>query len=313
MFNRAIGGVYPPGSTYKLISSVASLEEGAVTRETLIEDTGVITLGPYKFPNWYFLQYGKTEGLVDVVKALARSNDIYFYKTAEWLGPDKLSDIAKMLGFGKKTGIELPAEANGIVPNPAWKEKAVGEKWYLGDTYHFGIGQGDLLVTPVQMFEAMTMFANKGKLCAPSLLKEKTGNCQDISVSADHLNLIRTGMEAACTAGGTGYPFFPWNSSEGNNKVMCKTGTAEFGAADANGHRKTHAWFVGFTTLDTKQHEVQFFAKGKMDNGMHKEQYPKDILVVVLVESDENKVFREGSADGAPIALEIMKWIKEHR
>lgn len=311
-FNRSLAGGYPPGSVFKPVTALGALEDKAIDRDTKVDDEGVLKVGEFEYGNWYFRQYGRVEGMVDVVKALARSNDIFFYKTAEWLGPDKLADMARMVGFGKKTGIELPAEASGIVPDPAWKEKAVGEKWYLGDTYHVGIGQGDLLVTPVQVFQAMTLFANKGKLCSPVLVKGKTGNCQDISVSSDHLQTIEEGLVSVCNRGGTAFPFFTWNETE-QNKVYCKTGTAEFGAEDAKGHRKTHGWFFAFTRLETKTDQVRLVKEGKLQKDEVEEQYPQDVLVVVLVESDEEKPFREGSGDAAPIALQILEWMKENR
>lgn len=311
-FNRAMAGGYPPGSVFKPVTALGALENDAIDEDTKVDDTGILKVGEFEYGNWYFRQYGRVEGNIGLVKAIARSNDIFFYKTAEWLGPEKLSDTAKLLGFGKKTGLELPAETSGIVPNPAWKEKAVGERWYLGDTYHFGIGQGDLLVTPAQVFQSITLFANKGKLCAPTLLRDKKGNCQDISVTQEHIDLIRSGMEQACSRGGTGFPFFSWNETT-ESKVLCKTGTAEFGAQDGRGHRKTHAWFVGFTTLETHQHPVQKVKDGILQKEVIQEQYPKNILVTVLVESGDDKEFKEGSADGGPIALSIMKWIKENR
>jgi penicillin-binding protein 2 len=314
-FNRALAGGYPPGSVFKPVTALAALEDGAVDASTTVEDQGVLKVGEFEYGNWFYRQYGRTEGSISLARAIARSNDIYFYKAAEWLGPDKLAAMARMVGFGKRTGVELPAEAAGIVPDPAWKEKAVGEKWYLGDTYHVGIGQGDLLVTPVQVFQSITIFANQGKLCAPRLIKGAKGNCQDISVTQEHLDVIEDGLVQVCTQGGTAFPFFQWNANETerDHKVFCKTGTAEFGAADAKGHRKTHGWFFAFTKLDTKSSEVRVVEKGELKKESVEEQYPQEILVVVLVESDEQKIFKEGSADAAPIALEILEWIKENR
>ncbi|MEO8581989.1 MAG: penicillin-binding transpeptidase domain-containing protein [Patescibacteria group bacterium] len=311
-FNRALAGGYPPGSVFKPVTALGALENGAVDADTKVDDQGTLKVGEFEYGNWFYRQYGRIEGSINLVRALARSNDIYFYKAAEWLGANQLAAIARMVGFGKRTGIELPAEASGIVPDPAWKEKAVGEKWYLGDTYHFGIGQGDLLVTPVQVFQSLTLFANGGKLCAPTLIKGTSGHCQDISVSQDHLKTIEEGLKEVCTRGGTAFPFFPWNDQE-ENKVFCKTGTAEFGAADNNGHRRTHGWFVGFTHLNTQPRTIRLVKNGRLEKTEVKEQYPQNILVVVLVESDEVKPFREGSADGGPIALKILEWIKDHR
>ena len=139
-------------------------------------------------------------------------------------------------------------------------------------------------MTPVQEFQGMTMFANGGKLCAPTLIKGKSGNCQDISVSQEHLATIEKGMEAACTQGGTAFPFYPWNRTE-ENKVFCKTGTAEFGPADARGHRKTHGWFVGYTKLNTGNYDVQLVKDGSLHKQSVKEQYPQEILFVVFAVS----------------------------
>lgn len=311
-FNRALAGGYPPGSVFKTVTALGALEDGVIDEETSVDDEGVLKVGEFEYGNWFYRQYGRVEGSIQLVRAIARSNDIYFYKAAEWLGPDRLAQMARLVGFGVKTGIELPAEALGIVPDPEWKEKAVGTKWYLGDTYHVGIGQGDLLVTPAQVFQAMTVFANKGKLCAPTLIKGKSGNCKDISVDSAHLDTINKGLEGVCSAGGTAFSFFPWNAKE-TQKVFCKTGTAEFGAADAKGHRKTHGWFIGFTHLNTHSSDVRLVENGRVTEQTVSEQYPQDILMVVLVESDEDKPFKEGSADAAPIALEILKWIEGHR
>jgi len=151
LFDRALGGIYPPGSTFKIVTSLAALEEGSVRRDTTVDDIGVLTIGPFSFPNWYFQQYGKTEGMVNIVKALQRSNDIFFYKTGEWLGITKLAAWAHKVGIGKPLGVELGGEASGLMPDPAWKKarfatpedrEAKYDEWYLGDTYHVSIGQG---------------------------------------------------------------------------------------------------------------------------------------------------------------------------
>ncbi|MBI3342705.1 penicillin-binding protein 2, partial [Candidatus Gottesmanbacteria bacterium] len=151
MFNRGIGGVYPPGSTFKIVTAIAGLEEAAITVGTVFEDIGQLVIGQFRFPNWYFTQYGKTEGLVGIVKAIQRSNDIFFYKAGEAIGITKLAVWAKRLGIGTPLGIEIPGEAGGLMPDPAWKamrfdspadRETRNNQWYLGDTYHVAIGQG---------------------------------------------------------------------------------------------------------------------------------------------------------------------------
>ncbi|MBU1327365.1 hypothetical protein KKB64_02190 [Patescibacteria group bacterium] len=243
LFNRAIGGVYPPGSVFKIVTALSALEEGAVGPNTTVEDEGVISIGQFTFPNWYFLQYGKTDGTVDIIKALQRSNDIFFYKTGEWLGITKLAAWAERLGIGKPLGIELAGEASGLMPDPAWKNQRFDTKedlekrnneWYLGDTYHVSIGQGYLLTTPLQMNAWTNVIANEGKLCRPtiekvkSLLQRRTSlwlekspskadqplagkvksECKDLGIKKETIELVTEGMKKACESGGTGWPLF---------------------------------------------------------------------------------------------------------
>jgi len=260
-FNRAIGGVYPPGSTFKLVTALAALEENVMTSTTVVEDTGVITLGQFSFPNWYFKQYGKTEGMVDIVKALQRSNDIFFYKVGEWLGITKLGVWAKAVGIGKPLGIELPGEASGLMPDPKWKNdhfqtpqdlEARSNEWYLGDTYHVSIGQGYLLTTPLQVNAWTNVIANGGSLCRPTIRKGQK-SCKDLKIKKETIDLITAGMKKACEVGGTGWPLFGFKTS-----VACKTGTAEFG----DPQNKTHAWFIAFAPISDPEISVTVLVEG---------------------------------------------------
>lgn len=282
LFNRAIGGVYPPGSTFKIVTALAALEEGAISAQTTVEDTGVITIGPFSFPNWYFLQYGRKEGIVDIVGAIKRSNDIFFYKTGEWLGITKLSTWARVLGVGRPLGIELAGEASGLMPDPTWKNLRFGTKedlvarnneWYLGDTYHVAIGQGYLLTTPLQVNAWTNVVANKGKLCQPTIKKNQE-HCKDLKISQESIELVTKGMEEACATGGTGWPLFDFMVP-----LACKTGTAEFGPSTDSGQAKTHAWFTAFAPVDNPE-----------------------ISVTVLVEGAG-----EGSSVAAPVAKKILE------
>lgn len=342
LFNRAISGMYPPGSVFKLITALSALENQAVKTDTEVDDQGILQVGEYEYANWYYTQYGRVEGKVNLEKAIARSNDIYFYKTAEWLGPNQLAETARLYGLGRKTGIELAAEAEGLVPDPAWKEKTLGEPWYLGNTFHFGIGQGDLLVTPLQIAQMVQAIANNQTLCAPTLLKDSVPQCHDLGVSTDATSAVLLGMISACSDGGTGYPFFPHNrmhfaSGTAQEKlsagmVACKTGTAEFGAADARGYRKTHAWFTAIvptTQLLTKQRETDGTTSSSSVSAqrqtetfdlqqlhttwlqsIQKHGFPQQLAIVVLVESSEAQPFAEGSRDAAPIAAFFVDWMQ---
>ncbi|MFH0864315.1 MAG: penicillin-binding transpeptidase domain-containing protein [Candidatus Gottesmanbacteria bacterium] len=292
LFNRTIAGLYPPGSTFKIIVAAAGLESGKINAQTLIEDTGVITIGPYTFPNWYWLQYGGKEGQVNVVKAMKRSNDIFFYKVGEMVGVNLLESWANKFGAGTILGIDIPGEASGTMPTPEWRKNILGTEWYLGDTYHLAIGQGDLEITPIQVNFWTNVIANNGKLCKPSLLKSEnsilsTKNCKDIGLHKETIDIIKEGMREACSAGGTGWPLFDFKVKDKNIETACKTGTAEYGDAK----NKTHAWFTVFAPARIATQSV---AGGPVND--------PEISVTVLVEGGG-----EGSNVAAPIAKKILE------
>ena len=340
LFNRAIGGVYPPGSTFKIVTSISVLEEAAMKPETTVEDVGVITIGKATFPNWYFIQYGKTEGSVDVVKAIARSNDIYFYKAGEALGITKLAKWARTMGLGQTLGIEVPGEASGLMPDPAWKESyftspldrdARNNLWYLGDTYHVAIGQGYLLTTPLQVNFWTNLIANDGKLCKPTILKatrdkkpfgktqsRQETSCKDLGIKKKTIEIIGEGMKRACETGGTGWPLFEFKVQSSKFKVQelsnasasaypviyAKVPVAcKTGTAEyGDPQNKTHAWFTVFAPVTNT-------AFGGVGTGQAPDSGSKNILtgepeisVTVLVEAGG-----EGSSDAAPIAKKILE------
>lgn len=348
-FNRALSGAYPPGSIFKIVTALAALQSGTVTADTEVVDEGILRVGDFSYANWYFTQYGRTEGAISLRRALARSNDIYFYKAAEAAGPDLLASVAHTLGFGQPVGIELKSEQAGLVPDPRWKELTRGERWFLGNTYHYGIGQGDLLVTPLQVAQMMQTVANDGTKCPLHLAQTQVRNCENAGLNDEHLDLVLQGMLDACSTGGTAFPFFAWNEEHQSEEIVakkrieagqvaCKTGTAEFGATDERGFKKTHGWFVmevGTTALLSKQlgentGEVQapetsstaspsaqanvrslplYLDKTRWLQAVKQHGFPEELVIVVLVESDAARPYREGSADAGPIAKTIVDWI----
>jgi len=295
MFNRAIGGVYPPGSTFKIVTATAGLEEGKIDKNTLYEDPGTIQVGDYSYKNWYFIQYGRTEGKINLVRAITRSTDTFFYKVGEWVGPDKLAQWARTFGLGKMAGVDIGGEAAGLVPDPKWKLKTTGERWFLGNTYHLAIGQSDLLTTPLQVNMMTSVIANKSLLCRPQVTKiqsNKVVECQDLKIKPETISLIKEGMIGVCSTGGTAFPFFGFEPAglPAGRQVACKTGTAEYGAL-INDKRKTHAWFTAFVSPD------EALAKSGKSG----------IVVTVLVEGGG-----EGSYVAAPIAKKILeKWFRK--
>lgn len=294
LLNRAVAAAYPPGSIFKIVTALAALEHNAIDARTLVRDEGELRVGDFSYQNWYWRQFGRTEGEVTLVRALARSNDIFFYKAAEWVGPTALADTARLFGFGEKTGTVMAAEQAGIVPDPQWKQQRFGEQWYLGNTYHMGIGQGDVLVTPLQIQRFISAIATRGRLCRPRLYTDDAVSCSEVSIRPEHWQLVTQGMRDACSPGGTAFPFFTVAYD-----VLCKTGTAEFGAENAEGHRPTHGWFVASASK---------VARTEVMDAPHQ----SELVVTVLIESDESNPYKEGSKDAAPIAKTIIDWWMTH-
>lgn len=276
LLNRAISGTYPPGSTFKLVVAAAGLTNKLIDENYEVEDRGVISVGAFSFSNWYFTGYGKTEGAVNVVKGIKRSNDIFFYKLAELVGVSKVSEMAEKFGLGKTLGIDLFGEEEGLVPTPSWKQKEIGEPWYLGDTYHYGIGQGYLLTTPLQVNAWTQAIANEGKLYRPHLLKnEKEKVLSENFLDKKTVDLIRQGMIESCATGGVAWPFFDFKAKGKPIEVACKTGTAQHGGETT----LPHAWITLFAPA-----------------------YNPQIIVTVLAEESG-----EGSNVAAPVAKKILE------
>lgn len=290
LLNRALQA-YPPGSVFKMITALAALKKGSIDDDTLIKDEGEVRVGDQVYRNWYFSAYGKTEGDINVTKALARSNDVFFYKVAEKVGPESIAELSSLFHLGKRTGLELRGERAGLVPLPSWKEKTVGEKWYLGDTYHMGIGQGYVLTTPLQINAMTAALARRGVWCRPTLMMSER-ECEELSIPKKDLETVIMGMMDACSSGGTGVPFFGYNGTvEQALRVACKTGTAEQGARDEKGNRPTHAWFTMFYPAQSPE-----------------------VAITVLLESTSEQKFLEGSSDAAPIAKAIWDaWVSSQR
>ncbi|PIP57669.1 hypothetical protein COX03_01835 [Candidatus Woesebacteria bacterium CG22_combo_CG10-13_8_21_14_all_39_10] len=283
LFNRIVGGLYHPGSVFKPIVAVAALEEKKIDKNYKYQDPGIIKVNDYSYTNWYFTQYGRTEGEIGIVRAMTRSTDTFFYKIGEILGIEKMVEYADQFGYSEKSGIDIPGEVSGLIPTPEWKKKVKNEAWFLGNTYHFAIGQGDVAVTPIEVNRAIEVVGNGGQICQPKIVG--TPKCANLNFKKETLDLVREGMEGVCSQGGTGYTFFDWNSGStlltttNRGLVACKTGTAE-----TNTDGKTHAWFTLF--------------------------YPSDfpeINLTVLIEQGG-----EGSSVAGPIARKIMDyWVSK--
>lgn len=236
LFNRAIGGAYHPGSTFKIVTTAAAFEDGKIDENFSYEDKGEVRVNNFSYKNWYFTQYGRTEGVIDTVRAIARSTDTFFYKVGELVGAERLAFWARKFGYGEKSGVDLPGEVRGLIPDPDWKLETKGERWFLGNTYHMAIGQGDVAVTPLQVNLMTAVVANGGSFCRPHVMGDRDEPCQDVGLNEETLSQIKEGMQGACSTGGTAFTFFEFEPP-----VACKTGTAQTVGEN------THAWLTVFS------------------------------------------------------------------
>lgn len=295
LLDRAIAGIYPPGSTFKIVTSIAALSSHSITEDTEFDDTGTITVGGTTFGTWEYLEDGKKLGNINIETAIQKSNDIFFYDAAMKTGVDSFNKWARIIGMGEKTGIDLPGELAGVIPSPSWKEKMIGEPWYLGDTVNMGIGQGYVEVTPLQVNMYTQLIANGGEIFKPHLILGNIDLEKKDFISPAFLGIIKSGMEEACQPGGTGYPLFNYavknshlkpdgldyvaDASAGAGMVHitngCKTGTSEDGYHSSS---NPHAWFTIFAPF-----------------------YNPEIAVTVLIENGG-----QGSDVAAPIAKQIL-------
>lgn len=247
-FNRVISGTFHPGSVFKPLVALAALEENAIDKNFTYDDQGVINVNTFSYTNWYFTEYGRREGVINLTRAIARSTDTFFYKIGEMVGPDAIAKWASKFNLSKKTGVDLPGEKAGFIPTPDWKKKVKKEGWFLGNTYHMAIGQGDIDLTPIEINTYITGIVNEGRVCTPRFAVNAPQSCFTVGVKKDNLDLIKEGMREACSDGGTGYTFFDFPAKHSGTSVACKTGTAEVGTDGI-----PHAWFTVFAPIENPQ------------------------------------------------------------
>lgn len=309
-FNRAISGVYTPGSTIKPLVAFAALKENVIT-----SDKEIFSAGYLEIPNPYypdkpsrFLDW-KPNGWVNLYSAIARSCNIYFYtlggglssnyqprgilrgfesENINGLGIEKLKEYWQKFGLGKKTGVDLPLENEGFLPDAQSKEKNRGEIWRLGDTYNVSIGQGDLLVTPLQLLNYISAIANAGKIYQPFIVKKIVAEdgkiikeinpllIEDYSSDIEIIKKVQRGMiDTVEKPYGTAYLLADLPIS-----VAAKTGTSQI-----ESNTKINAFFVGYAPSQNPE-----------------------IAILVLIENA-----REGSLNAVPVAKDVLRWYYENR
>ncbi len=281
LLNKSIAGQYPPGSTFKPLMGVAALQEKIISPRRKIFAGTAIYVGSYRYPDW------KAHGLVDLTKAIAQSCNIYFYTVGggygdiEGLGIDRIKKYANLFGLGSVSGIDLPGEKAGLVPDRQWKKDIKDERWYIGDTYHVSIGQGDILTTPLQIANYAATIANGGKLFQPQIVDKivdsdgaiiddiKPKIIREDFVDLENIKWVQKGMrENVVTGSGRAL-------ADLSVEAAGKTGTAQY-----YGNKRTHAWYIAYAPYDDPE-----------------------IALAVIVEGGG-----EGHAAAVPVAKEVLRW-----
>ncbi len=282
LLNRAIQGGFPPGSGFKLITAAAALAEGVVDEDHRVNCTGRTRVGGRTF----HCHRTDGHGEVNLLRALAESCNVYFYRIASQMDVDVLAGYARAFGLGAPTGVDLLGEVSGLVPTREWKRETYGERWYPSETASVAVGQGAMVVTPLQMARVVAAIASGGRLLSPGLTEPGPAGVVE-GIAPEHLELIRAGMREAVLSGTAARARIPGFAAAG------KTGTAQVASAervaDENEDRpwefRTHAWFLGFAPYEDPE-----------------------IAIAVLVEHGG-----AGSSAATPIGREILTTWRDER
>lgn len=240
LLNRAIASSMPPGSVFKLVEAAAALEEGIVNPDSVFTCPGFYALpGRAENPP----KCNAVHGRIDLVDGISKSCDVVFYALGQKLGVEKIKKYAGMFGLGTKTGIDLPGENGGLVPDENWKKKfGGGGRWTAGDTLNLSIGQGNMQVTPVQIARMVNVFATRGMLVTPHIALDGSWPVGSLSLKPETLEAVRRGMRGAVLSGTC------QGISDFAVSVAAKTGTAQSGTAEKP--LPPHAWFAGFAPYE---------------------------------------------------------------
>jgi penicillin-binding protein 2 len=265
LFNRALQSQLAPGSTFKPIVALAGLETGAIDENFEVHCAGGATL----FGRFFKCHKKGGHGAVTLHKGITQSCDVYFYNVGLRTGIDAIAKYAEMVGYGRKTGIDLPGEKEGVVPSSAWKIRTFREKWYEGETVSVAIGQGATTITPIQLAYAYSGLVNKGVWMRPHVVNDGRKPQVEHTAAINPLNLgkVLDGMCGVVNEGGTGA------AAHMPDIVLCgKTGSAQRVSNDfMKGHKeeedefKDDAWFVGFASRDNPEIVVAAL----FENGVH--------------------------------------------
>lgn len=238
LFNRALN-VYAPGSIFKVVTAYAALKNGIIDSQSSFQCEGVFSLGDSIRNCWLKSGHGWTS----LREAIATSCNVFFWQVGLKVKEKKISSTAREFGLGVISGIELPGERAGVVPNRKWKKTELHEKWFAGDTANFAIGQGYLLISPVQALKLIGVFASGGLEITPHIIKQSSKQNQRRIANYQYIKIIEGGMfDVVHSASGTGREaYLP------GVKTFAKTGTAQVGRGEA------HAWFMGYSLIEKRK------------------------------------------------------------
>lgn len=298
--NKAIQDSYSPGSIFKMVSAIAGLESGAVSTSEKINDTGVYSYGNNVWKCWYYTDYHRGHGYLNVSGAIKHSCNFFFYETGRRMGIDNLVKYAKYFGLGSKTGVELPSETAGTLASKETSE-ALNKAWNGGDVLNAVIGQGDNSFSPLQMVKYISILANGGKNIDATIIKSiqnsdgteiskdeinkyvnnKLGlndnKTEDLNISQDNLNAVLEGMRSVTSeTGGTAYNIF----KDFNIEVGGKTGSAEAG-------KNVNAWFAGFAPFDDPEIAIVVMVENG-GHGNYTAEAVRDIMAEYFGMNSEN-------------------------
>jgi penicillin-binding protein 2 len=287
MLNRALQSQYPPGSTFKIITAIAGLEQGVITPETKVDCKGGINYGGWHFGCWR----KRGHGVISLHRAIVESCDTYFYEVGKRLGIDKIYNYAVNFGLGKKTGIEFVGERKGLIPNTKWKLENKKLPWFLGETFNTAIGQGYVTVTPIQLAVTTGAIVNDGNLYRPTLIKDaKPMLSGKLNVNPETLEIIKNALAGVVNEpGGTG-----WAAKSLLTNIGGKTGTAQVIATNKNSKSlpekfRDHAWFIAFAPVEKPVIALAVFVEHGGHGGAAAAPIAKRAIEEYVMESKSKK------------------------
>lgn len=257
LINRVIQSQYPPGSIFKIITVLAALENGLDPSAKIRCIGGASAVGSDYFKCWNKIGHGD----VCMGDAIRVSCNCYMYHIAKTIGGEKILNLARRLGFGEQTGVDLPSEASGFVPNNKWKLRRFRSNWNLADSLNISIGQGPLLMTPIQLAKLSAFIASDGILHTPRIIGSSAYNNSNVNI--EHIKFLKQAMwDSVNTPGGTGYaskildPNWTMSGKTGTSQVQSKKGDIDLSAASVNFESRNHALFVGYTPSERPKYAI---------------------------------------------------------